>query len=146
MQIHQLKRKTPNKAAKKVGRGGLRGKTSGRGHKGQKQHGGHGIRSELRDQIKKIPKLRGRGVNSNKSIHKENFVINIKTLQDNFVKGDVVSPLTLAEKGLVKGSAARKSSIKILGNGEISVSLIIDGCLLSVVASEKISKAGGKVS
>jgi len=90
--------------------------------------------------------LRGRGVNSNKSIHKENFVINIKTLQDNFVKGDVVSPLTLAEKGLVKGSAARKSSIKILGNGEISVSLIIDGCLLSVVASEKISKAGGKVS
>jgi large subunit ribosomal protein L15 len=146
MQIHQLKRKTPNKAAKKVGRGGLRGKTSGRGHKGQKQHGGHGIRSELRDQIKKIPKLRGRGVNSNKSIHKENFVINIKTLQDNFVKGDVVSPLTLAEKGLVKGSAARKSSIKILGNGEISVSLIIEGCLLSVVASEKISKAGGKVS
>jgi large subunit ribosomal protein L15 len=146
MQIHQLKRKTPNKAAKKVGRGGLRGKTSGRGHKGQKQHGGHGIRSELRDQIKKIPKLRGRGINSNKSIHRDNFAINLKTLQDNFVKGDVVSPLTLAEKGLIKGAAARKSTIKILGNGDLSIALDVQGCLVSVSAGEKITKAGGKVA
>ena len=54
MQTHELKRRTPNRKTKKVGRGGLRGKTSGRGHKGQKQHGGHGIRAEIRDQIKKI--------------------------------------------------------------------------------------------
>ena len=42
--MNNLQRKHPNRKAKRVGRGGLRGKTSGRGHKGQRQHGGHGIR------------------------------------------------------------------------------------------------------
>jgi len=146
MQMNELKRKNPNKKAKRIGRGGLRGKTSGRGHKGQKQHGGHGIRAEIRDQIKKLPKLRGRGKNSNKSIHPNNLAMNIATIEANFNAGDVVSPMTLKEKGLINGAAARKASVKILGNGDLSKKVTVEGCLVSASATEKISKAGGSVS
>ena len=56
-------------AKRRVGRGGKRGKTSGRGHKGQRQHGGHGVRPELRDMIKKLPKLRGHGINRSRTVN-----------------------------------------------------------------------------
>ena len=144
--MNELKRSTHNKKAKRVGRGGLRGKTSGRGHKGQKQHGGHGIRAEIRDQIKKLPKLRGRGKNSNKSIHADNIAINLATIEANFKAGETVSPMTLKEKGLITGKAVRHASVKILGNGDLTKKVTIEGCLVSASAEEKISKTGGKVS
>lgn len=143
--MNKLQRKHPNKKAKRVGRGGLRGKTSGRGHKGQKQHGGHGIRVELRDQIKKIPKLRGRGVNSNKSIHLKPVAVNCADLQNHFKAGDTVSPQTLSEKNLISRSQERKQGVKILGNGDINVKLTIEGCELSKTAREKITSAGGTI-
>lgn len=146
MQMNQLQRKNPNKKSKRIGRGGLRGKTSGRGHKGQKQHGGHGIRAEIRDQIKKLPKLRGRGMNSNKSIHPDNIAINVATIEANFEAGSTVSPMTLKEKGLIGGAAARKASVKVLGNGDLSKKVTVEGCLVSESAREKISKAGGTVA
>lgn len=61
MQFHSLKRKTPNKKSQQVGRGGTRGKTAGRGTKGQNARSGRKKRPELRDVIKRVPKLRGRG-------------------------------------------------------------------------------------
>lgn len=61
MQFHSLKRKTPNRKSRAVGRGGKRGKTSGRGTKGQNARAGRKKRPELRDFIKRVPKLRGRG-------------------------------------------------------------------------------------
>ena len=67
MQIHNVKRTTKLKTQTQVGRGGKRGKTSGRGTKGQKARSGHKIRPAFRDIIKKIPKLRGRGKNKNVS-------------------------------------------------------------------------------
>ncbi len=67
MQFHTLKRKTPNKKSKQVGRGGTRGKTSGRGTKGQNARAGRKKRPELRDFIKRVPKLRGRGKSALKS-------------------------------------------------------------------------------
>jgi large subunit ribosomal protein L15 len=146
MQTHELKRRTPNKKTKKIGRGGLRGKTSGRGHKGQKQHGGHGIRAEIRDQIKKLPKLRGRGKNSNKSIQKKPNVFNCSFLEKHFKDGDVVSPAVLMERGLLTGAMARKASVKILGNGEITKKLIVEKCKVSAAAAEKIEKAGGSIT
>ena len=145
MQTHQLKRKNPNRSKKVVGRGGLRGKTSGRGHKGQKQHGGHGIRAEIRDQIKKIPKLRGRGKHFNKSIQTKPVVVNVAALEQAFKSGDTVSPETLQEKGLFTGSAVRKAGVKILGNGELKAKLTIVGCDVSASATEKITKAGGTI-
>lgn len=71
MQFHTLKRKTKNDKGKTVGRGGTRGKTSGRGTKGQNARAGHKKRPELRDFIKRVPKLRGRGKSSLKSRQKK---------------------------------------------------------------------------
>lgn len=68
MQFHTLKRKNPNKKARQVGRGGTRGKTAGRGTKGQNARAGRKKRPEIRDTIKRVPKLRGRGVSSLKSL------------------------------------------------------------------------------
>ncbi len=70
MQFHTLKRHTPNKKSKQVGRGGTRGKTSGRGTKGQNARAGRKKRPELRDFIKRVPKLRGRGKSPLKSFQK----------------------------------------------------------------------------
>ena len=67
MQFHNLRAKTKRKYAQQVGRGGTRGKTAGRGTKGQNARAGHKKRPELRDIIKRIPKLRGRGKSSLKS-------------------------------------------------------------------------------
>ena len=59
MQIHNLKRIHKNKKDRIVGRGGRRGKTAGRGGKGQTARAGNKRRPELRDIIKKLPKNRG---------------------------------------------------------------------------------------
>ena len=68
MQVHEVKSKTQFKTKKVVGRGGKRGKTAGRGTKGQNARAGRKKRPELRDIIKRVPKLRGRGVSSLKSL------------------------------------------------------------------------------
>ncbi|MDO8729351.1 MAG: uL15 family ribosomal protein [bacterium] len=67
MQFHNLQAKTKRKYARQVGRGGTRGKTSGRGTKGQNARAGRKKRPEMRDIIKRVPKLRGRGKSSLKS-------------------------------------------------------------------------------
>ncbi len=59
MQIHNLKRTHKNKGDRLVGRGGRRGKTAGRGGKGQTARSGNKRRPELRDIIKRLPKNRG---------------------------------------------------------------------------------------
>lgn len=66
MQIHNLKREHKNKKDRIVGRGGKHAKTSGRGGKGQTARAGNKRRPELRDIIKKLPKLRGYRFNSRK--------------------------------------------------------------------------------
>lgn len=67
MQFHTLQARTKRKHARRVGRGGKRGKTSGRGTKGQNARAGRKKRPELREIIKHVPKLRGRGKSSLKS-------------------------------------------------------------------------------
>lgn len=71
MQFHNLQAKTKRKFSRQVGRGGTRGKTAGRGTKGQNARAGHKKRPEMRDIIKRIPKLRGRGKSSLKSFQKK---------------------------------------------------------------------------
>lgn len=145
MQKHQLKRNTKISKKSRIGRGGKRGKTSGRGHKGQRQHGGHGIRPEMRDVIKKLPKLRGRGVNSNKAFREKPQSINVSVLEENFDNGEKVTPKSLLTKKLVTKVSGNLPKVKILGNGEISKKLEVIDCSVSVSAKEKIEKAGGKV-
>ncbi len=67
MQIHELKRQHKNKKDRIVGRGGKHAKTSGRGGKGQTARAGNKRRPELRDIIKKLPKLRGYRFNSHRA-------------------------------------------------------------------------------
>jgi large subunit ribosomal protein L15 len=145
MQIHEIKRENKNKVSIKIGRGGKRGKTSGRGHKGQKQHGGHGIRPEWRDAIKKIPKLRGRGVNINRSIKADAQAINVSRIENNFEAGEIVSVRNLITKNLVRKIGGKQPRVKILGNGEITKKVTITGCEVSTSAKEKIEKAGGSI-
>ena len=66
MQIHELKRQNKNKKDRIVGRGGKHAKTAGRGGKGQTARAGNKRRPELRDIIKKLPKLRGYRFNSHR--------------------------------------------------------------------------------
>jgi large subunit ribosomal protein L15 len=148
MQTNHLKRKTPNTKRMIVARGGKRGKTSGRGGKGQSARAGNKRRPEWRDIIKKLPKLRGRGVNQNKPVLGNNGakVINLSVLEAVFSAKDTVSPQTLIQKGIVVTTSGRTPSIKILGDGEITKALAISGCTISASAKEKIEKAGGSVT
>jgi large subunit ribosomal protein L15 len=149
MQLHTLKRKTKNKKVATVGRGGKRGKTSGRGTKGQKARSGHKLRPELRDIIKRIPKMRGHGKNRadtvNNSIVKPS-VVNLKTLSEKFEKGETISPETLVTKGVLHKIRGNFPKVKILGDGEVTKVFVITNCFVSLPAKVKIEKAGGSVA
>jgi large subunit ribosomal protein L15 len=148
MQLHNLKRNTPNREKKRIGRGGKRGKTSGRGHKGQKQHGGT-PRPEMRDIIKRLPKLRGYGKNRARSVNSDKpdyQVVNVSSLNEHFEDGALVTAETLKSLKLVRFSGTTKPKIKILGTGLISKKLIVKGLAFSATAKEKIEKAGGSIS
>jgi len=143
MQINNVQRVHKNKTKKRIGRGGLRGKTSGRGHKGQKAHGGHGIRPEMRDTIKKLPKKRGYRFNS---IQTKPYVVNLGALDMAFEAGDDVSPKTLSLKKLIRNKKGKRIPVKILATGSITKKLSITGCGVSDKAREHIEKAGGKIT
>lgn len=145
MQIHELKRKTKNKKPTTIGRGGKRGKTSGKGHKGQNARSGNSKRPEIRDMIKRIPKLRGRGVNINKAFRQKAQTVSLTDLENNFKDGERVSPSVLFAKGLVSKDGGKMPIVKILNSGEITKKLEIKNCLTSKTAAEAIEKAGGKL-
>lgn len=147
MQLHELKPTKKRSTAKRIGRGGKRGKTSGRGHKGQKARAGNSTRPEMREIIKKLPKLRGHGVNRAKTVNADKVVatvINVAALA-NF-EGTEVTPKTLVAAGLVAARRKKAPAVKILGNGELDKKLTVSGCLVSATAKEKIEKAGGSVA
>lgn len=129
-----------------VARGGKRGKTSGRGGKGQSARAGNKRRPEWRDIIKKLPKLRGRGVNQNKPVSDASVVINTAVLEVHFSANEMITPIILIEKGLVSTTSGIIPFIKILGDGEITKAFKISGCAISSSAKEKIEKAGGSVT
>jgi large subunit ribosomal protein L15 len=142
MQIHNIKREHPNQTKKRVARGGRRGKTAGRGHKGQKARAGSKLRPEIRDHIKKIPKLRGYKFNPYKQSPE---VVNVSVLSANFETGTCVTPKVLSDAGLVRQQKGRVPAVKVLGNGELSTKLDLARCTVSESAKKKIEEAGGKV-
>jgi large subunit ribosomal protein L15 len=146
MQLHDLQRKTPQKAQKRVGRGGGRGKTSGRGTKGQNARSGHKKRPDVREQLKKLPKLRGRGINSLMSLQPALSAVNVSTLEAVFASGDAVNPTTLLERGVVRARKGSSPLVKILGDGELTKKFVVTGCKVSGSAKDKIEKAGGSVA
>lgn len=149
MQLHELKPNSARKTAKRIGRGGKRGKTSGRGHKGQKARAGNSTRPEMRDIIKKLPKLRGHGTNRARSVNAERVrptVVNLRALETAFKAGETVSPKTLHAYGLVDMKGRRLPRVKLLGTGEITKKLTVTDCEVSTSAQTKIEAAGGTIT
>ena len=118
MQFHNLKRNKANRKAKQIGRGGARGKTSGKGTKGQNARSGRKKRPEMRDVIKRMPKLRGRGKNSLKTRLEENVPVKFSDIESNFKAGETITPKMLLEKGLVETRNGKIPPIKILGKSD----------------------------
>lgn len=143
MQIHNLKRVTKNYKPVAVGRGGKRGKTSGRGTKGQNARSGRKKRPEMRDFIKRLPKLRGY---SFKGYKEKAIPIQLKVIEAKYLAGETVSPTTLFSKGLIEMTAGKKPIVKILSDGEITKKVTIVDCKISAKAKEKVLKAGGSVA
>lgn len=128
-----------------IGRGGKRGKTSGRGTKGQNARAGRKKRPEIRDFIKRIPKLRGHGKSAQRHIGIKPFIVNLGAIEAAFENGAIVSPATLLEKKVVSTESGKIPPIKILGSGDFTKSVKVSGCAISTSAQEKIVKAGGSV-
>jgi len=145
MQTNQLTRVHKNKKRMTVARGGKRGKTAGRGGKGQSARAGNKRRPEWRDIIKKLPKLRGRGVNQNKSFANRPAIVNLVVLEEIFNSGDAITPTILVEKGVIDLKFGKIPAVKILGTGEITKAFKISGCDISGSAKEKVEKAKGEV-
>jgi len=142
MQFHSLKRTHKNRKTVSVGRGGRRGKTAGRGTKGQNARAGRKKRPELRDLVKKIPKLRGYRFTS---IQTKPFSLALRTVERHFKAGETVNFETLVDKGLVTNTRALRSGVKIVGNA-LKVKVAVVGCLVSKGAKIAIEAAGGSVA
>ncbi len=127
------------KQRKRVGRGtGSTGKTSGKGHKGQRSRSGGKV-SPWFEGGQTALKLRSpkRGFTSRSTL--EYDLINVQAL-NRFEEGAVVSREEFINAGLVKG----KNPVKILGNGEIERALTVKADAFSKSAVKKIEEKGGK--
>jgi len=145
MEKFTLKRAHPNKTSTQVGRGGTRGKTSGRGGKGQTARAGNKRRPALRDAIKKIPKLRGRGVNSFKSFQPIASIITLTRIDAIVSQGAVLTRTLAVELGLVSKKAGKIPTIKILATGKITKKITVEGIPTSASAKAAIEAVGGTV-
>ena len=141
MKLHDLKALPEKKNRKRVGRGpgsGM-GKTSTRGEKGQKARSGVSISPWFQGgQSTLFARLPKRGFNNN-AFKTEFAVINLTDL-NRFNDGDVVSPESLKECGMVKKQLA---GIKVLANGELTKKITVRAHRFSSKAVTKIESAGG---
>jgi large subunit ribosomal protein L15 len=143
MKLHELAPAPGSKKVRtRVGRGigsGL-GKTSGRGHKGQKSRAGGGTRPGFEGgQMPLYRRLPKRGFYN--KFGKEYAEVNVSEL-NRFENGTVVDPVVLVEAGVVKNV---RDGVRILGNGELTKSLTVIANGFTKSATEKITIAGGKV-
>ncbi len=148
MQLNTISPRTKNKKNPPVGRGGKRGKTSGRGGKGQTARAGHKIRPEVRDLIKKLPKRRGHGKNRARTVRTNRIAVsavNLSALEKAYTAGETVSPASLVARNLVRRAKGRAPNVKILGTGELGKALVVKGCSVSASARAAIAKAGGTI-
>ena len=132
----------------RVGRGigSGKGKTSGRGVKGQKSRSGVAIKSFEGGQMPLYRRLPKRGFNP----IKKNIIakINIEKLQTLIEKKIIKNDEKINLDSLIKKNILNKKykKIKILGMGEIKTQLDIEADFISKSAKEKIEKIGGKLS
>ncbi|MEK7580714.1 MAG: 50S ribosomal protein L15 [Patescibacteria group bacterium] len=139
--------KVTNKGAKRIGRGpgSGKGKTSGRGTKGQNARGrltlthSH-FEGGQRPLIKRLPYMRGKG---NSKISSKPIIVNLDSL-NNLKANQVVDLEFLIKNGIVKAKDAKKFGVKVLGKGNLKVALTIT-VPISKRAQEKTTKSQGKI-
>ena len=132
------------KSRKRVGRGvgsGM-GKTSGRGHNGQKSRSrgakGNGFEGGQTPLARRLPKLPG----FNNINRVEYVAVNVSRLEQKFEAGDIVDAQSLCAKGIIKKES---TLVKVLGDGEITKPLTVKVDKVSKSAQVKIEACGGKV-
>jgi large subunit ribosomal protein L15 len=137
-----------HKAERRVGRGhgSGRGKTAGRGTKGQKARTGGSIHRAFEGGqtrlVKRLPFVRGLG-NSNTPFRKEYAIIKIDDL-GLFEASSQVTPEQMVERKLITPAEGR-GLVKVLGNGEIDRALTVHAHKFTAGARAKIEAAGGTV-
>ena len=143
MKLHELQQtEGSRKVRNRVGRGcsSGNGKTSGRGHKGQKARSGGGVRLGFeggqQPLFRRIPKRGFSNIN-----RKDYAVVNLDTL-NRFEEGTEVTPALLVESGVVRNE---KSGIKVLAKGAVEKKLTVKAHKFSDAAKEAIEAAGGTV-
>ena len=136
-----------NKPKKRVGRGigSGKGKTSGRGVKGQKSRSGVAIKSFEGGQMPLYRRLPKRGFNP---ISKDKVaILNLNKIQSHIDKKKINPNEILNSSLLIKLKLINKNSIKlkILGTGEVKDKINIEADLASKSAIEKLEKIGGSI-
>ncbi|AVQ97670.1 50S ribosomal protein L15 [Oceanobacillus picturae] len=142
MKLHELKPSEGTRTNRnRVGRGmsSGNGKTSGRGHKGQKARSGGGTRPGFEGgQMPLFQRLPKRGFTN---IHRKEFtIVNLDAL-NRFEDGTEITPELLLEEGVV---SKLNAGIKVLGKGAIEKKLTVKAHKFSASAIEAIEAAGGK--
>ena len=148
MQLNNLIKNNKKKIRVGRGIGSGKGKTSARGHKGQKSRSGVAIKSFEGGQMplyRRLPKRGFKSLNYNK---KKIAILNLSKIQNIIDKPKNAIKNTLDLKILVEKNLINKkfNKLKILGTGEIKKNIEISAHFASKQALSKIEKAGGKIS
>jgi len=145
MKLHDVNEGiTKNKKRRRIGRGtgSGHGKTSGKGHNGQKSRSGWSQKATFQGgsmpMVRRIPK---RGFNNRFAV--DVATVNLRDLDRVFQDGDDVTPDTIKEKALLKH---RYDVLKILSDGELSKKLHVSAHRFSAQAKQQIESAGGSVT
>lgn len=142
VRIHELKpvpgaKKKPTRKGRGIGSG--LGKTSGRGHGGQKSRSGGGVRRGFEGgQMPLVRRLPKRGFTN--IFKKDIAIINLAQL-NRFDEGTEVTPELLVREGLISPT---RDGVKVLAKGELGKPLTVKANYFSKAAAAKIEAAGGK--
>ena len=150
MKLNSLNLKI-TKTKKRLGRGigSGKGKTCGRGHKGQKSRSGVAIKSFEGGQMPLYRRLPKRGFKSfNNQVKKSVAIINLSKIQEFLEKKKILPNSKFNLSTLQKSQLINKkySKLKLLGSGDIKKKFDIETNFISHSAREKIEKLGGKVT
>jgi len=146
MELNNLVRNNKKKIRVGRGIGSGRGKTSSRGHKGQKSRSGVAIKSFEGGQMPLYRRLPKRGF---KTLSKKNMaILNLSKIQNIYEKNKDIFKSSLDLKSLKDKKILNKKylKLKILGTGELKTKIDITAHFASKQAQEKITKAGGKIN
>ena len=147
MKLNMLNNKS-SRNKKRLGRGigSSKGKTSGRGHKGQKSRSGVAIKSFEGGQMPLYRRLPKRGFKSIKN--KKIAMMNLSRIQEIINKKKISLNTKINLQNLQKSNLINNKykKIKILGSGDIKEKLEVEVNFISKSAKDKIEKTGGKVT